>query len=204
MMNTDIRNKIVPIIFSLVISLASSLFAEVEKTPADSAFSRIYVSIEGGEIYPFGDISDAVENAFYGGLGLRYSYWPDVDGIVDFDYAYFKVRASGVKFPGVHQFMGHLGLDWHWKWINPVSVGFGFVCDWTRADYDGEEGDYNKRGNTLLDNETEFGYFIRLVLPFTTYDKFKIGLKVLWEETWTLPERSDMLSVGFYVERRVF
>jgi hypothetical protein len=29
-------------------------------------------------------------------------------------------------------------------------------------------------------------------------------LNVLWEQLWTLPERSNMLTIGFYVERRIW
>ena len=30
------------------------------------------------------------------------------------------------------------------------------------------------------------------------------GLNVLWEQLWTLPERSNTLTVGFYLERRIW
>ncbi|MCF0222831.1 MAG: hypothetical protein HUK20_01040, partial [Fibrobacter sp.] len=77
--------------------------------PADVAFSKIYVSVEGGEIYPWGDLIDAVENSLYGGVGFRYSYWDNADGFVSFAYSYFKpVPNSFVN--GVHQFSGKLGL----------------------------------------------------------------------------------------------
>ena len=176
----------------------------VMANPADSAFSKVYVSIEGGEMYPFGDLQDAVENAFYGGVGLRYSYWDDFDGFVHFNYAYVKVRAEGIPVPGVHQFVGRLGLDWHWKHLRPLAVGAGFTCNWTRADSDDEVKYYSGRGGMLLDNETEFGWFARVNMPFLYFKDFTAGLNVLWEELWTLPERSNMLTVGFYIERRVW
>ena len=77
--------------------------------PSDIAFSHVSISIQGGEIYPWGDLLDVVENSAYIGLGLRYSYWADFDGILHFDYAYFKTRNKEIPYPGVHQAMGRLG-----------------------------------------------------------------------------------------------
>ena len=128
------------ILSAIVLCCASTLFAQ---NPADSAFSKIYVSIEGGEMYPFGDLIDAVENSFYGGVGFRYSYWDDFDGFVNFNYAYVKVRPEGIPYPGVHQFVGRLGLDWHWKYVKPLAIGAGFTCNWARADYDGEDAAFS-------------------------------------------------------------
>lgn len=56
----------------------------------------------------------------------------------------------------------------------------------------------------LTDNETEFGYFFRGNLPFIRTENYQAGLNILWENLWTLPERSNMLSVGVYVERRLW
>ena len=153
------------LLLALAFCLGSFAFAQ---NPADSAFSKIYVSIEGGEMYPFGDLIDAVQNSFYGGVGFRYNYWSDVDGFVQ------------------------------------LALGAGFTCNWTRADYDGEEDYFTGRGGMLLDNETEFGWFARLNMPFLYYKSFTIGLDVLWEQLWTLPERSNTLTVGVYVERSVW
>lgn len=181
---------------------------EPQASAADVAFSKGFVSIEGGEMYPFGDLIDAVNNAFYGGLGFRYAYMEHVDGIVLFNYAYFTPYPDGVKIYGVHQFSGKLGVDWRWSAIRPLALGVGFACSWTRADFDDEKITENSfhddLGGTLTDNETEFGWFVRANLPFLYKDKFTVGLNVLWEEIWTLPERSNMLSVGVYVERRLW
>ena len=181
--------------------------SSAKPTPVDErnvAFSRGYISIEGGEIYPFGDLVEAVENSFYGGIGFRYSYWSDFDGFVHFNYTYVKVRPEDIPFPGVHQFTGRLGLDWHSKLMRPLAFGAGFTCNWTRADYDGDENYFSGRGGMLLDNETEFGWFIRANMPFMYFKEFTAGLNVLWEQLWTLPERSNALTVGFYIERRIW
>lgn len=177
------------------------------KAPVDTlayAFNKGYISIEGGEMYPFGDLVGAVENSFYGGVGFRYSYWPDFDGFVHFNYAYVKVRAEGIPFPGVHQFVGRIGLDWHWRLLRPLAIGAGFTCNWTRADSDDEDKFYEGRGGMLLDNETEFGWFARVNMPFMNFKGYVAGLNVLWEQLWTLPERSNTLTVGFYIERRIW
>ena len=187
--------------------VASKPAVDSAKAPVDTlayAFHKAYISIEGGEMYPFGDLVDAVENSFYGGIGFRYSYWPDFDGFIHFNYAYVKVRAEGIPFPGVHQFVGRIGLDWHWRLLRPLAVGAGFTCNWTRADSDEEDKYYEGRGGMLLDNETEFGWFARVNMPFTSFKGITAGLNVLWEQLWTLPERSNTLTVGFYLERRIW
>ena len=56
------------LLLALVLGLCSAALAQ---SPTDSSFSHIYVSVEGGEQYPFGDLVDAVENSFYGGLPIR-------------------------------------------------------------------------------------------------------------------------------------
>lgn len=203
--------KLYKIFTACVLMLAGIAFADVASesptpatsTPADSAFSHVYISVEGGEIYPFGDLIDAVDNTAYVGVGLRYSYWENFDGIVLFDYTYFKMRIKDVPYPGAHQFMGRLGLDWRSKWLKPIILGGGFICNWTRAD-GGDNLDFKKPGGTLTDNETEFGYFARINVPFLNYKRVRLGLNVLWEELWTLPERSNMLSAGFYAEWRLW
>jgi hypothetical protein len=168
---------------------------------ADVSFSHFAVFLDGGEIYPMGDLMDAVKNTLYGGVGIRYTYWDDVDGIVMFQYAYFKPNTD-IYYDGVHQFMGRVGVDWKWKVIHPVVLGAGFTCNWTRAD--SEEEYYDKRGGTLTDNETEFGWYARISLPVFKYKEYSAGFHVMWEQLWTLPKRSNMLSAGITVERSLW
>ena len=193
----------------MILSLMACALAQSESSETiamDSvAFSKFYVSIEGGEKYPFGDIVDAVDNALYVGLGARYAYWEDFDGIIFFQYSYFEPHEKVPRIYGVHEVSGKLGLDYRWRLISPIALGVGFICNWTRADYDEKHRPhFESRGGTLTDNETEFGWFARLNLPIFTLDNYRAGLNVLWEQLWTLPERSNMLSVGLYVERRLW
>ena len=167
----------------------------------DISFSHFSVFLEGGEIYPMGDVSDAVKNTLYGGIGIHYAYWDNVDGVVMFQYAYFKPRPD-IYYDGVHQFMGRVGADWKWSVIHPVVLGAGFSCSWTRAD--SEIHHYNAYGGTLTDNETEFGWYARISLPVFKFDKYSVGFHVMWEEIWTLPKRSDMLSAGVTFERSIW
>lgn len=193
----------------LILSLAACALAQSgasETLAVDSiAFSKFYVSIEGGEKYPFGNLVDAVDNAYYVGLGARYAYWEDFDGIILFQYSYFEPHGKVPHIYGVHEVSGKLGLDYRWKLISPLVVGAGFLCNWNRADYDEKNRPhFESQGGTLTDNETEFGWFTRLNLPVFTLENYRAGLNVLWEQVWTLPERSNMLSVGLYVERRLW
>ena len=195
-------------IFLFVAGVALAAFAQSEPMDVkDVAFSKAYIGIEGGEIYPFGDLVDAVYNTYYGGFNFRYSYWKNVDGVVMFHYAYFEPRPKAVPYDGVHQASGKLGLDWNFPIIHPVGLGGGFACNWTRADLDdGVKKDliYNKPGGTLGDNETEFGWYARLNLKILNLENYRIGFNMMWEEIWTLPKRSDMLYVGLYIERKLW
>lgn len=193
----------------LAISLVSLLHAEdplafrndSAAVANDISFSHLSVFIEGGEIYPMGDLMDAVKNTLYGGVGVRYTYWKNVDGIVMFQYAYFKPNAK-IDYDGVHQFMGRVGIEWKWPVIHPVALGGGFTCDWTRADV--ENFDWNKKGGTLASNETEFGWYARISLPVFKYEKYSAGFHIMWEHLWTLPKSSNMLSAGISVERSIW
>ena len=198
------------ILNKLSLALAIAFFAvlswgEPNTSVEDVAFSHASIGIEGGEIYPFGVLEDAVENTLYGGLNFRYAYWENVDGVVMFHYAYFKPVPEAVPYDGVHQAMGKVGMDVQLPWINFAKLGAGFACNWTRADYDEKHRPhFESQGGTLTDNETEFGWFARLNLPVLSLENYRIGMNLLWEQVWTLPERSNMLSVGLYVERRIW
>ena len=193
-------------ILLLVAGVVLAAFAQENVTKVeDIAFSHAYVGIEGGEVYPFGDLVDAVDNSFYGGLDVRYSYWEHVDGVVMFHYSYFKPRPKEITYDGVHQVSGKLGLDWRLPAISPIVVGGGFACNWTRADYEEKDKpEFSEPGGTLTDNETEFGWFARLNLKIWNTENYRIGFNMMWEEIWTLPKRSDMLYVGLYVERKLW
>lgn len=190
---------------SLVAFLTVLSWGEPVQSVEDIAFSHAAISIEGGEVYPFGDLADAVENALYGGLNFRYAYWENVDGLVMFHYAYFEPLPDNIPYGGVHQVMGKLGVDWRMPFFNLLAVGAGFACNWTRADYDGDEMiDFGSPGGTLIDNETEFGWFARLNVVLVNLEKYRVGLNLMWEELWTLPKRSDMLYAGLYIERKLW
>ena len=194
---------------TLALVCASVVWAQAadDSRVEEVAFSHAAVSIEGGEVYPFGNLVDAVENTYYGGFGFRYAYWENVDGIVMFDYSYFKPIPEAVPYYGVHQFTGKVGLDYRWPLIRPVVLGGGFVCNWTRADLgdDIDENEiYGKPGGTLGDNETEFGWFARMNVVLWNFEKYRIGFNFMWEELWTLPKRSNMLYAGLYVERKLW
>lgn len=199
-------NLIKIVLFAL--GVAGATFAQSESgNVEDIAFSKAYLGIEGGEIYPFGDLADATKNTLYGGLNFRYSYWKNVDGVVMFHYAYFKPRPDVVPYDGVHQASGKLGLDWRLPAISPIVVGGGFACNWTRADLDDDvvkDDIYWLPGGTLGDNETEFGWFARLNLAIFNTENYRAGFNVLWEEIWTLPKRSNMLYAGLYIERKLW
>jgi len=56
----------------------------------------------------------------------------------------------------------------------------------------------------LNDNETEFGWYARISLPVFKYKEYSAGFHVMWEQLWTLPNRSNMLSAGITIERNLW
>ena len=127
-------NIVLAVAFFAVLS-----WAEPNASVEDVAFSHASIGIEGGEIYPFGELEDAVESSLYGGMNFRYAYWENVEGVVMFHYAYFKPIPEAVPYDGVHQASGKLGMDVQLPWIRFAKLGAGFACNWTRADLEDEE-----------------------------------------------------------------
>lgn len=188
--------------------LVSALWAGDVQTNKDVAFSHLFVSLEVGELYPWDQLQDAVDNSVFVGGGIRYTYWDDFDGFVSMNYSYFKPNTDNEFVYGIHQVNGKLGLSWRNPWVKSLELGAGFQCVWARADYDESEVDEEsfkkEAGGTLVDNETEFGWFFRLNLPVWTTENYRAGFNAQWEELWTLPECSNMLTFGIYLERRIW
>lgn len=163
-------------------------------------FSEMFIGIEGGELYPMGDLMDALDNALYAQLQFRYSYYKALDGYVHFGYSYLETTDDEIDFPGIHQFHGRVGLLWHVPRVESIRLGGGFSCIWARSDGGSASA---KLGGTLSDNESEFGWHARLDLAAFRLENWNVGFNAYWEQIWTLPERSNTLWFGVYLERRL-
>jgi hypothetical protein len=93
-----------------------------------------------------------------------------------------------------------VGVDYPLTLMHPVSLGAGFSCLWLRADGD----DIDPKTTTLGDNESEFGWYARLVVPIVKTEKYNVGAHIYWESIWTEPETSNMLWFGLYIERKLW
>lgn len=187
--------------FALILfAFAYGFSAEVETK--DYMFSEGYLALEGGEAYPWGIVEDAVQPSLYGQGEFYYRYWENTYGLVQFGYAYFRTQDYFKRFPGVHQFHGRVGLDHQFSWMRPILLGVGFSCIWARSD--GGDPEDKGPGVMLTDNESEFGSFIKAKLPILKYEKYAVGLNIYWEHIWTLPEKSNMLWIGLFVQRRMW
>lgn len=188
-------------ILLLLILLPLSLWAEIQKNENfQKEFSTMKVALEVGEIYPFFDLSDAIDNSVYVQGEFQYHYFKYFDGYLQFGYSYMNVIEKLADFPGVHQFNGRVGLLWNMPWVSVLRLGGGFSCIWARSD----GGDPTAaRGGMLSDNESEFGLHARLNLPVFRFSKWNLGFNAYWEQIWTKPDRSNMLWFGIYLERRI-
>jgi len=187
-----------PILFIMIL-FATFAWSEEQSSTQDVMFRKAYFSLEGGEVYPWGDLLDAVDDSYYGLIEFRYEYWENVFGVVQFGYSYFTPRRE-TDYDGIHQFNGRVGIDYPLTLMHPVSIGAGFSCLWLRAD----GNDIDPKKTTLDDNESEFGWYARFVLPIVKTEKYNVGAHVYWESIWTQPETSNMLWFGLYIERKLW
>lgn len=189
-------------LLALLVFLAAASFAEEapEQVNPRLPFSEMFLGIEGGELYPMGDLMDVLDNALYAQLQFRYSYYKSLDGYIHFGYSYLETTDDEIDFPGVHQFHGRVGVLWHVPGVESIRLGGGFSCIWARSDGGSASA---KLGGMLSDNESEFGWHARLDLAAFRLQNWNVGFNAYWEQIWTLPERSNTLWFGVYVERRL-
>lgn len=189
-------------LFFLVLLWGAALASAEGQKEKDWIFSEASMALEGGDAYPWGNLEDAIKPALYGQGEFSYRYWENTFGLVQFGYGYFRTQDDFKRFPGVHQFHGRVGLEHQPSWMSPLFIGAGFSCILTRSD----GGDPNDKspGVLLATNETEFGAFVKLKLPIWKNETYAIGVNLYWEEIWTLPQASDMLWIGFFVQRRLW
>lgn len=184
----------------ILLTFISGYTAETEEK--NYMFSEGYLGLEGGDAYPWGTTEDAIQPALFGQGNFTYRYWKNTYGIVQFGYAYFKTYTEFKRFPGVHQFHGRVGLEHQFSWLRPLFLGAGFSCIWARSD--GGDQEDKGPGVMLTDNESEFGTFLKVRLPIWKNEKYAIGANIYWEQLWTLPEKSNMLWIGVFVQRRMW
>lgn len=185
--------------FLIFFCLVVSLWATPAEKDSSRSFHDAFLALEGGAIYPNSDLGQVIDRSYYGLAEFRYSYFGPFFGVVQFGYAYMNTT-DDVAFPGVHQFNGRVGIDYPIQMAKPISIGGGFSCIWARADGPDED----TKTSTLYDNESEFGWYLRLDLPIVRTQNYRVGAKVYYETLWTLPNRSNMLWIGFYVERKLW
>lgn len=180
----------------LVILCVVEAFASEDSTKTE--FSHAAVGIEGGVLYFLDDVQDALDNPFYGLLEFEYRYYGNFTGVVQFGYSYLTTKEN-VEYPGIHQANGRIGVDYALSFAKPIAVGAGFSCIWQRADDDGDISH-----STLADNESEFGFYVRLNLPIMTLEGWRLGAKFYHETLWTEPETTQTAWFGFYLQRKLW
>lgn len=184
--------------------LLATIFGNSAEPNKDYIFSEGYVSLEGGDVYPWGTIEDAIQSSLYGQGEFSYRYWENTYGIVQFGYTYFKTQDFFKRYPGLHQFHGRIGLEHQFSWMKPFFIGFGFTSVWVRADSEDDDEDDKSAGVTLIDNESEFGAFLKAKFPIWKNKNYAIGLNIYWDYIWTLPEETNILWIGLFIQRRLW
>lgn len=152
------------------------------------------IGIEGGRVNPVGDLQNEVGASYFGGLGFGYQYASDLTFYLQGNYAYLP--AESAHFAGLHQMCGRASIEYAPSVIRPLRVGGGFSLAFVR----GDDIDEQAKGYMLYDNESEFGWHVRLDMPVILQPRWRAGFRAYWDEIWTDPEASDMLWLGVYME----
>ncbi len=180
-----------------VFLLTASLWAKTDSASVE--FAHASIAVEGGALYLLDDAGQNLEDTYYGLLELDYAFFRTWIGVVQMGYAYLPTTGD-VAFSGIHQVNGRVGLDYPLPFVSPIALGAGFSCIWMRADDEGG----NASKSSLVDNESEFGFYVRLNLPILNWDKWRLGAKVYFERLWTSPETSETAWFGFYLQRNLW
>jgi len=177
--------------------LSLSLWAK--KDSASVEFAHVSIAVEGGALYLLDDAGRNLDDSYYGLWELDYTFFRSWIGVVQMGYAYLPTTGD-VSFSGIHQVNGRIGLDYPLPFVKPIALGVGFSCIWMRADDDGG----NASKSSLIDNESEFGFYARLNLPILNWDKWRVGARIYFERLWTAPETSETAWFGFYLQRNLW
>lgn len=152
------------------------------------------IELEGGRVNPVGDLQNEVGASYFGGWGVGYQYASDLTFFLQGNYAYLP--AESAHFAGLHQMMGRASIEYAPSVIHPLRVGGGFSLAFVR----GDDIDEQAQSYMLYDNESEFGWHVRLDMPVILQPRWRAGFRAYWDEIWTDPEVSDLLWLGVYME----
>lgn len=184
--------------FLLTVALMAALLWAKENS-SSVEFAHASIAVEGGALYLLDDARQNLDDTYYGLWEVNYSFFRTWVGVIQMGYAYLSTTGD-VTFSGIHQVNGRIGLDYPLPFVKPISLGAGFSCIWMRAD---DVTDENSK-SSLIDNESEFGFYARLNLPILNWDKWRLGAKVYFERIWTAPETSETAWFGFYLQRNLW
>jgi len=158
---------------------------------AQIAFSQS-ISLEGGANYFLGDLQKEIKISPYAAADFEYGLSNYTELYLQGAFSYLKLK-NNIDFHGLYQFIGRAGIETPEDLLNPVSVGVGISMAMVR----GNNATPNAYNYFLYDNESEFGWHVRLELSLFRIENFKFSTRFYYDQIWTKPENSYLLHGGF-------
>jgi len=165
--------------------LASLLIA------AQIAFSQSF-SLEGGMNYFLGDLQKEIKISPYAAADFEYELSNYTALYLQGAFSYLKLKNNS-DFHGLYQFLGRTGIETPEDLLKPVAIGVGISMATVRGNNATPDADKY----FLSDNETEFGWHIRLELSLFRIENFKFSTRFYYDQIWTKPKNSYLLHGGF-------
>jgi hypothetical protein len=156
-----------------------------------TAFSQSF-SLEGGMNYFLGDLQKEIKICPYAAADFEYELSNYTALYLQGAFSYLKLKNNS-DFHGLYQFLGRTGIETSEHLLKPVAVGAGISMATVRGNNATQYADKY----FLSDNETEFGWHIRLELNLFRIENFRFGTRFYYDQIWTKPENSYLLHGGF-------
>jgi hypothetical protein len=156
-----------------------------------TAFSQSF-SLEGGANYFLGDLQKEIKISPYAAADFGYELSDYTELYLQGVFSYLKLKRNS-DFHGLYQFLGRTGIETPEHLLKPVVIGTGISMATVRGNNATSEADKY----FLSDNETEFGWHIRLELSLFRIKNFKFSTRFYYDQIWTKPKNSYLLHGGF-------
>ena len=151
------------------------------------------LSVDGGIVYFPGKLSEEIEVAPYGGFEVDFELTEYTEFYLHGALSYLKLKRNN-DFKGLFQFIGRAGLETPQSLFKYASAGVGISIAGVRGNSDGEDAEKYM----LSSSESEFGWNARLKMNVLKMGNLKFGLLVNYDEIWTLPKNTSILSGGIF------
>lgn len=155
------------------------------------AFDHAQLQLEGGAVQPLFSLSRNFGPTPQVQGSIRFEYSEHISSRVALGYA----KLTGWDVSDLHFAHGDVGLDWALPVCREFDVGAGVSLFFVRADPTPSQEEA-VQAYQLYDNESEFGWHIRLAYTVWKTERFSLHVGAMYHQIWTSPEQSHLLWAG--------